>query len=212
MWNKRYAEPGFAYGQQPNVFLAEVIKKLVIQRPSGRPHGRALCLAAGEGRNAVFLAELGFEVTAVDRSPVGLEKAAQTAKQRSVSIHTEVVDLADYMLPLNRFDLIVSIFAHVPPPVRHHIHAQIPAALVPGGTFILEAYTPEQVGRGTGGPPVSGPMMTKEALRQELDGLNFTKLHEIEREVVEGRYHTGNASVVQVIATRPVAVEEKAIA
>lgn len=194
MWDERYAEPGFAYGKGANVFLMGAVAKL--------PPGRALCLAAGEGRNAVYLAERGFDVTAVDQSSVGLAKAEDLAHERGVSLRTIVADLADFALGEHSWDLVVSIFAHVPPPTRIHIHEQVSAALSVGGLFVLEAYTPDQVGRGTGGPPVAGPTMTAAALRSELDGLDIFRLAEIERSVVEGRYHTGISSVVQAIARR----------
>jgi SAM-dependent methyltransferase len=192
MWDERYAEPGFAYGTRPNDFLAEVIDRL--------PAGRALCLAEGQGRNAVFLAERGFDVEAIDQSPVGLARANELAAERGVQITTRAQDLAQLQLEFGSWDVIVSIFAHVPPPIRRHVHQQVRGALKPGGAFVLEAYTPDQVGRGTGGPPVAELTMTTAGLAEELAGLRFDHAVELERDVVEGRYHTGRAAVVQVLA------------
>ncbi|MCB0943304.1 MAG: class I SAM-dependent methyltransferase, partial [Mycobacterium sp.] len=142
-WDARYQGDDFVYGTAPNDFLRDQITRL--------PVGKVLCLAEGEGRNAVFLAERGFTVTAVDMSPVGLEKARRLAEQRGVALDTVVADLADFRLEPGAWDGIVSIFAHMPPAARRHLHHEVVAGLRPGGVFVLEAYRPEQLDYGTGG-------------------------------------------------------------
>ena len=122
MWDQRYSETGFAYGEAPNDF----IKSEYVRIPRG---GQVLCLAEGEGRNAVFLAEKGYSVTAVDISPVGLKKAEQLARKRGVKITTVVSDLANFDFGDKRWDGIVSIFAHTPPDVRKHVHYCVKSAL-----------------------------------------------------------------------------------
>lgn len=194
MWDERYAEPEYAYGTEPNRFLREQVTAL-------KP-GRALCLAEGQGRNAVFLASLGFDVTAIDLSSVGLKRAHELAATRRVNITTRVMDLANLELEAGAWDLIVSIFAHVPPTVRAHAHWQVARGLCPGGRFVLEAYTPGQVSRDTGGPRLLELTMTLEDLRSELPGLQFHVAREITRDVIEGKYHTGLADVVQLTAVR----------
>jgi SAM-dependent methyltransferase len=195
MWDERYGGDGFAYGTEANDFLASVVDKL----PA---NGRALCLAEGEGRNAVFLAQRGFDVVAVDQSAVGLNKARQLAAERGVVIETVPADLEDFEIEPEAWDVIVSIWAHVPPPLRRKVHAASVAGLRPGGCFVLEAYTPEQVGRGTGGPPVPELTMTLAGLSDELAGLEIVEGREIERAVHEGELHNGDSSVVQVLARR----------
>jgi len=195
MWDERYSEDGFAYGIEPNSFLAEIAP--------GLTRGRVLSIAEGEGRNAVHLASLGFEVHAVDQSAVGVEKTRRLAEQRGVTVRAQVADLADHPIPAGSFDGVVSIFAHMPKPLREAVHARVVAGLRPGGWLVLEAYTPRQVGRGTGGPPVVELTMDPDDLRRELAGLRFERLEELEREVNEGRYHNGLASVVQVVARKP---------
>ncbi len=192
MWDQRYAVEEYVYGTRPNDFLASVVDRL--------PMGRVLCLAEGEGRNAVYLAEQGFEVTAVDSSAVGLDKARKLAGQRGVHIETIVADLAHYEIIPESWDAIVAIFCHLPPPLRRVVHAQAVAGLRPGGAFVLEAYTPAQLKHGTGGPPVVELMMTLEALRNELAGLRFEHAVETERDIQEGRFHAGVGAVVQVLA------------
>ena len=196
-WDVRYAEPGYAYGTAPNDFLASVAARL--------PPGRVLCLAEGQGRNAVFLAERGHAAVAVDQSAVGMARARALAAARGVAIETVVADLAAFPIEEGAWDAVVSIFAHVPPEVRRPLHRRVAAGLRPGGALVLEAYTPAQAGRGTGGPPPGAEalMMTAEGLRGELDGLRFEILREVERAVVEGRYHTGTGAVVQVLAFKP---------
>ena len=195
MWNERYAEDGFAYGTEPNGFIAAHADAI--------RGGDVLCLACGEGRNAVHLAERGLSVSGVDLSDVGIEKTKALAAERGVQVHTEVASLGDYDLGVSRWDGIVSVFAHVPPAIRRALHRAIPAALRSGGVLLLEAYTPAQLEHGTGGPPALSMLMSLAELREDLAGLDFELAQEIERDVVEGRYHTGKAAVVQVIARKP---------
>lgn len=196
-WDERYSEEAFAYGTEPNTFLAEqagIIKK----------GGSVLCLAEGEGRNAVWLAQQGYRVTGVDSSSVGLNKAQQLASKRGVSIETVCTDLADYHIEPDSWDAIVSIFCHVPAPLRKRLHSEAVAGLKPGGVLILEAYRPKQLEYGTGGPPVADLMMQLDELRQELAGLDLVHAGEVDREVIEGKYHTGMAAVVQLVARKAV--------
>ena len=196
IWETRYSGvDGFLYGTEPNDFLAETARSLTI--------GDVLCVADGEGRNGVFMAELGHRVTSVDLTQSGMDKAARLALDRGVDLSTVVADLGVYELGIECWDVVISIFAHMPPPVRRTLHANIVAALRPGGVLILEAYTPDQVGRGTGGPPSPELTMNLEALTEELAGLLFEHEHETNRSVVEGSGHTGDGAVVQVIARKP---------
>lgn len=194
MWEQRYGDAHYLYGTEPNDFLAQAVADL--------PAGDALCVADGEGRNGVHLASLGHRVTSVDITEAGMAKAAALAERAGVSLTTVVADLADFDLGSDRWDLIVSIFAHTPPAVRAAIHGSISSALKPGGVFVLEAYTPAQIGRGTGGPPVPELTMDLARLESELTGMRFDHGVETIRPVVEGPGHTGDGAVVQVIARR----------
>lgn len=195
MWNERYADAFSSYGTEPNDFLKEVAARI--------PKGPVLCLAEGEGRNAVFLATLGYDVTAVDASEVGLDNAKKLAAEHKVSIKTVVADLAEYEIGDARWAGIVSIWAHLPPAVREPLHAACVTGLRPGGAFVLEAYTPRQLERpGVGGPPNAALLMTADALRRELKGLSFDRCDEVDREVSEGRFHKGPSATVQVVASK----------
>ncbi|MGI9339797.1 MAG: class I SAM-dependent methyltransferase [Psychrobacter sp.] len=198
MWNERYSEPGFAYGTEPNDFLKEEYKRI----PAG---GHVLCLAEGEGRNAVFLAEQGYEVTAMDLSEVGLHKAQQLATDKGVTIRTQVADLADYEFGVNSWDAIISIWAHVPEAVRQRVHAQIATSLKPNGVYLLEAYTYEQTKLdAVGGPPADQPdrFGSLVALRAELAELDEITGAEKQRMISEGTRHQGLSAVVQFIGRK----------
>jgi len=195
MWNERYSAPGFAYGTEPNEFLVEQAAHI--------PRGRILELAAGEGRNGVWLAQQGYEVLCVDGSEVGLKKAAQLAGERGVHIQTVTADLAAYAIEREAFDGIVSIWCHLPVALRQSVHAGCVQGLKPGGVLVLEAYTPAQVALGTGGPNDPRLCMTLAALREELEGLRFEVALEREREVREGQHHQGRSAVVQLVARKP---------
>jgi SAM-dependent methyltransferase len=194
LWNERYSQSDYVYGTEPNEFLASVAERL--------PKGPVLTLAEGEGRNGLFLAGQGYEVTAVDQSEVGLAKARRLAEERGLRIATQQADLAEYVIEPRAWAGIVSIFCHLPKSIRVPLHRAVVQGLRPGGVFILEAYTPQQLGRGTGGPQSIEMLASLDELKRELAGLEFLHAQELEREVREGQYHTGLASVVQIVARR----------
>ena len=145
-WETRYAEPGFAYGTEPNAFMVSQQQRFV----SGQ---KVLLIGEGEGRNAVWLAKQGLQVTAVDQSETGLAKARALAEQNGVSLTTLCADLTTWTWPRAEFDFVLSIFVHFPPEVRRRIHHACLEALKPGGSLIMEAFTPEQLAYASGGPP-----------------------------------------------------------
>jgi SAM-dependent methyltransferase len=195
MWDERYSQPGFAYGTEPNEFLAAVAGRI--------PAGPVLSLGEGEGRNAAFLAGLGHRVVAVDQSEVGLAKAKKLAADRGLVIEAVCADLETFAIEPGAWAGIVSVFCHLPRRVRRPLYAAVVRGLWPGGVFVLEAYTPNQVNRGTGGPKDPDMLPTLADLTEELAGLEFVHARELDREVREGAYHTGVAAVVQIIGVKP---------
>jgi SAM-dependent methyltransferase len=196
-WNDRYRQEGFAYGSEPNVFVRAQAHLI--------PSGSVLCLAEGQGRNAVYLAKLGHTVTAVDLSSIGLQKAREFAIESGVSLETYATDLAEFQIEADAWQGIISTFAHISPVVRNRIHRQVVRGLARGGVFILEAYTARQLEtKGTGGPgrAHADTLMSLLDLREELTGLTFLHAKELERKVVEGRFHSGIGAVVQIVARR----------
>jgi SAM-dependent methyltransferase len=194
-WDERYSEPGFAYGSAPNEFLASVVDRI--------PKGRVLSLAEGEGRNAVYLAALGYEVTGVDGSEVGLRKAMELAAERGVTITAVQADLSGFEIETEQWDGIIACYCHVPSEIRIPLHQAAARGLKTGGVFVLEAFSKEQLAYNTGGPQSLDMLMSLNELKRELSGLEFIHAVQIEREVREGSRHTGLASVVQVLARKP---------
>jgi len=196
-WDRRYAGDAYAYGTEPNDFLREHGARI--------PSGPVLSLGEGEGRNAIYLARLGHRVVAVDQSAVGLAKARRLAEARGVGDHFEaiVADLTAYDPEPGTFAGVVSIFLHLPAPLRTEVHARAKRALAPGGMILLEAYTPAQLAHGTGGPKDLALLYSLEELRTDFDGLDLEVAREIERDVVEGAHHVGRAAVVQILAKKP---------
>ncbi len=193
MWNDRYAGEEFAYGTEPNAFLVEHAKLLT---------GPVLSLAEGEGRNAVYLASLGLDVLGVDGSAGGLAKAQELARSRGVTIQTTVADLGAFEPRADFYGSVVSISAHLPNAIRRKLYPLVERCLKPGGILLLEAYAVDQLQRETGGPKEADMLMTREKVELEFPNLEAVLLREIEREVCEGRYHTGMAAVVQFIGRK----------
>jgi SAM-dependent methyltransferase len=196
-WNERFGEEDFAYGREPNEFLFEA--------SGGIPPGPVLCLAEGQGRNAVYLATLGHEVEAVDQSAVGQARARDLARERGVDIGTTVADLKDFDLGLAAWSGIILFFCHLPPDLRRRIHGRVPAALRPGGALILEAYTPRQIGFNTGGPRDPERLCHLEELQADFPGLTWEVAREVDRVLREGKYHDGLGAVVQLVGRKPLA-------
>jgi len=195
-WNARYAEPGFAYGTEPNAFL-------VSQKQYLKSGMKALAVADGEGRNGVWLAQQGLDVLSVDASEVGLRKAQELAADRGVAIRTEKVDLVSWQWPVQKFDIVAAIYIHFPPDVRARLHRCMFEALKPGGVLILEAFTPAQLNYKSGGPPVLEMLYTADMLRIDYAGCEILLLEETVAELVEGKYHRGPGAVVRLVLRRP---------
>ncbi len=193
-WDERYKEEVYAYGQEPNDFLKAQ------EFGSGL---NVLCLAEGEGRNGVYLASLGNDVTCIDYSEAGLEKTKQLALLKGQEVSCFCADLSDVELEPLKWDLIIGVFAHFPPNVKKHIWPQISNALKPGGRLVMEVYDLEQLRFGTGGPQQEALLYSKEEL-VELLGNAFSNLQidKVYREVKEGTYHNGASATLQVLALK----------
>ena len=183
-WDARFAEAGFAYGTEPNDFLASVWPQLSV--------GSALCLCEGEGRNAVHLARHGFRVTAVDFSSVALAKAAVLAAERGLSIQTHRADLAEYDPGLAQWDVVTMIFGQPDATVRRALYARIAACLRPGGAFVLETKAEE-------GAAADSRYPGSAILCAELTGLEFSIARDGVRVLKEGRYHDGEQCTAQIL-------------
>ena len=194
-WDERFSFPEYMYGTVPNDFLKSVAEKI--------PHGRVLCLAEGEGRNAVYLAKQGYAVTAVDFAAAGLDKIKKLATANNVQVKTILSDLKDFHIRKNYWQGIISIFCHLPPELRKSVHQDCVAGLKSGGIFILEAYRPEQLVYKTGGPPVPELLMRLDEVCTELTGLNLEIAGNTDREIHEGQLHHGQSATIQILGRKP---------
>ncbi len=194
-WNERFgASDASIYGDVPNDFLSEHAQWLT---------GRVLSLGEGEGRNAVFLARRGLDVTALDISEVGLAKTEAFARKHGVTVHTLLADLTETELEPGSWGGIISIWCHLPVAAQPAVIGQVVRGLAPGGVFILEAYTPRQLAFGTGGPKSADLLYEPTALKEQLVGLEIELCAERERHIDEGPLHRGTSAVVQVVARKP---------
>ena len=195
MWDDRYATDEYRFGTQPNRFLEDCASLLP-------PAARILSLGEGEGRNAVYLAGLGFDVTAVDASAVGLAKARQLAQERGVTLTTITADLNDYPIEAAAWDVIINFFCHMPEPERAPLHQRVIAGLKPGGAYILEVFSPQQPQFGSGGPTTRDLLLSVEDARRELTGLDLRIVRELIRHRDDDDPSTPLVAVLQVLALK----------
>lgn len=197
-WNQRYDHPNFVFGYRPNDFLRDNAA-VIRQGP------RVLCVGDGEGRNSVFLAERGLQVTSLDFSRVAQRKAAQLAAEKGVEVDFQCVDLADWAAapdPEEHFDACVWIFCHLPRDVRAEVSRAVTRRTRKGAVLLYEAYTPAQPALGTGGPKDRDLLMTKDDLVADWGQDWFLDARLVERRIFEGMGHQGLSSVVQGLGRR----------
>ena len=194
-WNKRYSEPGFAYGILPNLFLKEYLELL-------DKKGKALFLGEGEGRNAVYAAKQGWQVDAVDYSFSAKKKADLLAAENQVNINFVVNDLSSYNFKENYYDLVVIIFLHLTPDMRNHVFVKSILSLKKYGNLLLEVFSKEQINNNSGGPR-SIDLLYSETEIVKLTRSLKTELIETKKiDLSEGIYHKGIADVVRYIGIK----------
>jgi SAM-dependent methyltransferase len=196
-WETRYGVPEYAFGKEPNYFLASC-KELL---PSA---GRALAVADGEGRNGVWLAEQGLDVLSIDFSPAAQRKARALAAERGVDVAFEQADVHGWEYPAAAFDVVVEIFTQFSsPPERAVKWAGMRRALKPGGLLIVQGYTPKQLQYGTGGPKQIENLYTRVMLEESFGDFRDVKIVEEEREIYEGTSHGGMSAVINFVGRKP---------
>lgn len=192
-WDHRYAEAAYAYGTKPNVYFQKQLD--AIPKP-----GRLLLLAEGEGRNAVYAARQGWQVTAVDFSEKGRAKALALAAEKGVHFEYLIANIQDYNLVANGpWDAIGLIYAHFPPDMRVSVHHKCTRALKKGGLIILEAFNRKQLSRLSGGPQDIDLLYSKIMLEEDFDGLEMLEATESTTFLSEGEGHAGLAEVVRFL-------------
>lgn len=196
-WNARYARDDYLFGEAPNAFLRRQSKWL-------RPGGAVLCVADGEGRNSVWLAEQGFAVTAFDFAPNAQAKAARLAKRRDVRVDHQLGDMDTWRWAARQYDALVAVFIQFMAPRRREVaFAGMMSAIVPGGVFLLEGYRPEQVDYRTGGPPDRENMYTRQWLETTFAGWQILVLEAYDAAIAEGDAHSGMSALIDLVARKP---------
>lgn len=195
-WNKRFAGDDYLFGTEPNDFFRAVI-------PPAKPGQTAFAPADGEGRNGVFLAGLGYDVTTLDVSELAVEKAQKLAKERGVSLRTEVGDIFEWDWPEAAFDLVAVSFMHFFEAERRQFHASIVSALEPGGLLAFEGFHLDQIDFESGGPPNEDMLFTRDILAEDFSAFDTILLQQTRRTLAEGPRHRGEASTVQFLGRKP---------
>jgi len=196
-WQQRFSTPDFLFGREPNEFLVRCADILPRE-------GKALAVADGEGRNSVFLAQQGLDVTATEFAPAAIEKARQLAAEHNVSVNFIETDVHAWDYPENAFDVVVEIFTQFSiPPERAIKWAGMRAALKPGGLLIIRGYTPKQLDYGTGGPKAVEQLYTRATLESAFADFDDITIAEDELELAEGRGHAGMSAVIGLTGRKP---------
>jgi len=194
MWDERYSAETYVYGKTPNDFFRQQVDSI--------PAGRLLLPGEGEGRNAVYAAGRGWKVDAFDYSEAGFQKAMALAKEFNVEINYKVVPFEDYNFPNEHYDAIGIIYFHILASQRESFHRKVIDSLVPGGSIILELYHKTQLGRNTGGPQSLELLYDEKSLAHDFKNLHIEKLDVLTVHREEGLFHSGEARVIQFIATK----------
>ncbi len=172
-WNRRYDTAEMLWSPEPNRFLVTETEDMA--------PGRALDLGSGEGRNAVWLAERGWEVTAVDFSDVGLAKGRRLAQSRSVEVAWVLADLLEYQPPARGYDLVIVLYLHLSATDRNRVHEAAARALRSGGTLLVVGHDRSNLAHGHGGPQDPAILFTPEDVVDDLAGVPGMSIVRAER-------------------------------
>lgn len=196
MWDRRYDRPDFLFGPDPAIFISRNMHRIA-------PGSSVLCVAEGEGRNSVFLAEKDMRVTAFDTSSVGLGKARSRAAKSGVEVDYRLAGVEDWDWSGAQFDAVAAVFIQfAAPALRSVIFAGLDAALNPGGLLLLHGFAPRQVGYGTGGPPQAENMYTLDLLGSAFSGYDILHQADYDEVVDAGPGHNGQAAMVDFVARK----------
>lgn len=196
-WTKRYDTPDYVFGTAPNAFLKAEARRL-------KPGSKILCVADGEGRNGVYLAEKGMKVTSLDFADSAIAKAKRLAETRRVNLKFEKADVLDWDWPVEAYDAVVAIFIQfATPDQRAILFENMKRAVKPGGLILMEGYGPKQMEYKTGGPGILEQLTTRELLEESFAGWEIVDLAEYDCEISEGKRHTGMSALIDIVAQKP---------
>ncbi|PWK22743.1 class I SAM-dependent methyltransferase [Maribacter polysiphoniae] len=200
MWDDRYAGEEYVYGTEPNTFFKSTIDQQNLS-------GRILLPGEGEGRNAVYAAKSGLQVSAFDISMEGRNKALKLAEKEKVMIHYEVGEFFDLSLVNKEYDAAALIFAHFPPQIASKYHHKIADLLKPGGLLILEGFSVGHLALRKLNPAVGGPgnmdmLFSKDSIQRDFPNFEILQLEEVDVELKEGDFHNGISKVIRFIGKK----------
>jgi len=198
-WNERYSDAAFAYGEEPNEFLKEQLSSLT--------PGTILFPAEGEGRNAVYAAKAGGDVSAFDLSDAGKKKALTLAEKNNVKIDYTIGTFPDVSYGQNQFDAIALIYAHFPAAVKSQYHKTLNGYLRHGGTIIFEAFSKNHPkyrrrNENVGGPVEIDMLFSIEEIKNDFSNFEVIEMRETEVHLREGKYHDGIGSVIRFVGRK----------
>jgi 2-polyprenyl-3-methyl-5-hydroxy-6-metoxy-1,4-benzoquinol methylase len=195
-WNQRFATADYIFGTEPNAWLRA-------HAHYWQPGQRVLCVADGEGRNSVWLAQQGLAVDAFDIAEQGVAKARQLAQRAGVQVNYSVADCASFDYGQARYDGVAAIFIQfADPALRAWLFAQLQRCLKPGGVLILQGYTPKQLDYKTGGPPCIEHLYTEALLRTAFSAMDIVELRAYEADLAEGSQHRGRSALIGLVARK----------
>ena len=199
MWNERYMDNDFVYGKEPNLFFKEWLKKF--------EPGSILMPADGEGRNGVYAAQLGWNVTSSDLSEEGKSKTLELAKEKQVTLDYIVGDLEELEFDKESFDAIGLIYAHFATEKKSLLHKKLNDYLKPGGLIIFEAFSKLHLLYNGLDPKVGGPknidmLFSTAEIAADFENYDVLLLEEKEINLEEGKYHIGRGSVVRFVGRK----------
>jgi SAM-dependent methyltransferase len=192
-WNQRYGAHENVYGYEPNEFFKEQLDK--------QPPGTLLLPADGEGRNGVYAATKGWEVTAFDFSDVAREKALDFANKANVKIDYTVADINKYEFP-RQFNVIALIYIHLDPGSRVRFHKRCFDALLPGGLIILEGFSKEQINNTTGGPKDLSMLHSLKDTLQDFVPAEILLSKRLTAHLKEGPFHSGKSDIIRLVVRK----------
>jgi hypothetical protein len=199
IWDERYGQVEFAYGEEPNAFLKEQLNGIQL--------GKALFPAEGEGRNSVYTASLGWEIEAFDLSEEGKQKALKLAALKNVQINYQVGEFQQFNYENESFDLITLIYAHFPAKNKSDYHKELSNYLKKGGLIIFEAFSKNHLEYVSKNPKIGGPkdidmLFSIEELKSDFSNFDILLLEEKKVELNEGLYHNGVGSVIRFVGRK----------
>ena len=196
-WNERFDKEEFIFGKEPNEYLVEQVAQYL------KPGNSVLCIADGEGRNGVWLAKQGMQVTAFDVSDIALSKAKQFANANQVNVQYSLCDTDGFDWRANSYDAVIGVFIQfADPEMRARIFQQVHQTLKPGGIFILQGYTPKQLEYKTGGLSLIEHLYTEEMIRNLSKEFEILHLRSYEKELSEGARHSGMSALLGMVSKK----------